>query len=396
VKPMHQTGARIAQGCLARFKAERIDGLEAVFAPYHRGTAVHFAVEHTFRETATGNRAPLACALEGLDIWWKARPDGCPLSVYSEAESILRTAYHPDSRLWLRMPGGDQNVNVEVRFAMDADFNAVEIGDPSTCYEGRIDYVEWGPGGLFVTDWKSGMNHPKNEDVVDDIQAWMYCLWALSQFHAAPSVTFSLMMLRSGYSARHVFKRDGAWVDQAKRMFRMLSAEVALAEEDDDFPATPGDACGFCVIRGQCEPLAAMVAQGAMPGDATNEDVARTYLAMKGVLNPAEREARKRAKDEHLPAGKGVVLGFKPGKRDEWTASLVDIIRALTDDGATDDDLREHFPGTSISKAALDKMATVLAVRSAIQEKPHEYVAQFRESRPTTTFTTFPDPEETK
>lgn len=390
MRAIHQSTAKVASDCLARYKAEVIDGAPTDNAFAQLGTAVHFAVERTYQKIATGNRQPIECALESLDEWWEKRDATlAPVWVYSEAETILRRAYGEDSGVWLGLPGRGQEMNVEVEWKLDDEFRPLKDGEPA--YAGRFDILQWGSDGVFVRDLKTVRSMPRADDLATDFQARVYSLAALALFPDVDEVTFELLLLRHGYTIRHTFVRGEPWERQTKRWLRAVRSAVAWAHDVDEWPATPGAGCQYCPIRGTCSALGDVIS-GTTTAE-TPEDTAANYLAAKAVAADCEREARKDCEDRNVPVGLGKVLGFKPGSRKVWKYGVADLLAQLRADGATDEDLRAWFPRSSISKGAMEAAAKVLLARGEIEMEAYEYVDLLREEVPSVTFTTWMEME---
>lgn len=385
---IHQSTAKIASDCLARFKAEVVDGVPTGSPYASLGSAVHAAIEAGLRGSYAGNREPLDCALEGLDVWWAQRePATSPPWVYAEAERLLRASYGPESWLHLgRAPRGQQ-VAAEQGWHLDEEFRAVQPEQPHA-YAGRFDLIEWGPRGVTVRDYKTTFEMRSARDIETDEQARVYALAALALFGAVDEVRFELLMIRHGYSARHTFKRGEPWERQTQRWLRAVRSAVALAEETGEWPETIGDGCRWCPVRYKCGALRAAVEHGTVSAESEPEAVARLYLAAKGVTSQAEAVARAWAEESPIPVGIGKVLGFKPGKRKEWTSGVARVLEQFRADGATQTDLEEWFPGHSLTVDAVRRGAEELAVRGELDD-PSGYEEMFREDRPCVTFTTY-------
>lgn len=385
---LHQSSAKVAADCLARFKAEYVDGVKTD-SPYATlGTLVHAGIEAAYRGEVNGV-PQVDAALDAMTHAWHAIEAQPAAWVRSEAEMMLRAAYAPSSALYLKKPRAAK-MAVEQAWAMDADFNAVRPDSLDAAYAGRMDAIQWGTkDGIRVLDWKTIRAMPSAAELEDDVQARVYALAALSLFPEADKVTFSLVLIRHQYEASVTFKRGEPWEERTKAWLEAVRGAIMRAEATETWPEQPGDACGWCPVRHRCESLAALVSQGALPDDATPEDVARTYLAAKSLAAEAEKRARELAGDAPIPVGIGKVLGFKPGSRKEWTFGLADILAQLETDGAEESDLRRWFPGASVTVGALEVAATELLQRGEIEGAPHEYVDGFRESRPSVTFTTW-------
>ncbi|MFQ5472055.1 MAG: RecB family exonuclease [Dehalococcoidia bacterium] len=388
MRPIHQTSAKYASDCLAKYKACVIDNLDTGGPYASLGTAVHAAIEAAYRASATGNREPIDAALDGLDSWWATRDKATtPVWVYAEAERLLRSAYGEDSRLWLRLPGRGQKIAVEQEWALDEEFQAVKPGEPCA-YAGRIDILEWGPKGVRIRDVKTTYAMPSSQDIAYDVQAQVYVLAALSLFPKVDEATFELIMVRHGYSVRRSFRRGAPWEMQTKRWLRRVREAVRAAHEGDEWPATPGDGCHYCPISERCDELATLKAIGQLPDDVSPEQAARTYCALKGIVSKADRVARAAAADHPIEIGIGKVLGLRPGTR-KYMRPLSECLAQFRADGVTDEDIAECFPGASVTKDGLEKLAVRLLSRGEIEGEPHEWVAMFREERPSTTFTTW-------
>ncbi|GAF90807.1 unnamed protein product, partial [marine sediment metagenome] len=275
-----------------------------------------------YRGTVTGNRDILDCALEALDVWWATNKNDLSLRVLAEADKMLRAAYHPESKIWLRLPGAGQQVQAEWRWAMDEDFNACDPDSDDAAYAGIIDYVEWGKG-VVLADHKTIRKMVSNADLATDMQGWLYCLWAMSQFFPVAEVEWRLNMIRHGYSARHTFTREGGWMKRAKRFFRTIRDALIEAERDDCYPETVGDGCGWCARRHDCDALGLLMENGSVPGDSSPEAIGRAHLALSKLSRQYTAAAKKLAEDGDIDVGlAGKVLGFKPIVKDKWSITL--------------------------------------------------------------------------
>lgn len=388
MRPTHQSDAKLIIDCLARYRAERLSGIDTSNVYSWIGSAVHAGIEAGYRGTATGNRDILDCALEGLDAWFAEQDAAMPLRVKTEAETLLRRAYAEDSRLWLRMPGRDTKIVVEQAWAMDEEFNAVPLDSPDVAYAGTIDVLMWGPNGVQLRDHKTSQAMVSGASLEGDIQGWLYSLWALSNFGVG-DVSWGLNMIRHGYLAEYVFKKGEPWERQAKRLYRSVRAAALAAEQTGEYSETPGFGCSYCVVSEKCAALSALKARGSVPADISPESAARSYLALKTHVAGYERIARKAAEDGPIPVGIGRVLGFKAGETEKWKYGVADLLGQLRADGATEEDLREWFPGASISKASMEAAALILLKRGEIECAEYEYVGLLREKVPSATFTTF-------
>lgn len=383
----------VAQSCLARFKAERIDGIDASGVPGEVGTAVHYCIEHAYIASATGNVDQLDAALVALRSYASSRPD-LPLIVSVRAEVDLRRIYHRDSRLWLRLPSSGDQMQAEFRWALDVDGKAVEAGDPSAVFAGRMDEVRWGKSGLQQRDWKNILAMRKKDDVKTDTQMRVYSLALLAVFPGAAKVESGWVMLKHDYEVSDFFGRDEPWHRATWAWMGQVRDHVLRAEADDYWPATPGEACPWCPIRHRCDALKALIDAGSVPKDGSPESIGRGHLALSKLAAQYTRAAKKMAEEADIDVGVGRVLGFKPGTKKAWLVTVSQILDSLRADDASDEDLVRWFPGTSITTKALEVAAAELLARGRLECEPYEYVAEMRESVPSVTFTTFPKPPE--
>lgn len=382
-RALHQSGAKVAANCLARYKAEIIDGA-GTDGPYSQlGTAVHAAIEAAFRGTVTGNREPLDCALEGLDVWIDEHEESVSPWVEIEAMEMLRKAYHPDSRLWLRLPHG-QTTTVEQTWFLDEEFRPV-TDESAAAYAGRFDILQYGSDGLRLRDVKTIMAMPGKAFIPADIQARVYAMAALAIIPQATEVTFSLILIRHDYETRHVFVRGEPWERQIKRWLRDVRAAVVRAEESDVWPATPGEGCKWCPVRHECEALTSLIETGTVSADDCAVGAARIFLAMNALVGDAGRAAKAYAEDGDIPVGIGKALGFVAGVKDKLKP-LAHCLAQLRADGVDDEMIARNFPGASITKEGLKGVASELLARGEIEGAPHEWAALFTEEVPSATF----------
>ena len=390
MKPLHQSGMKVAADCLARFNAERNEGIDGVTTAADVGSLVHCVVEYTYRGTATGNRAPLDVAMEEL----RKHPFAKAFTphVYAEAERIIRAAYGPDSDLWLKIPGRGEKMAVEWSWGLTEDFKPCKPDAPECAYRGRVDELRWGEKGVRERDWKTVRRWIKNEDVIEDVQRRVYAVAILAHFPMAPWVRSSFVMLRHGYEPSAKLERDEPWHKQTISWMTAVRRAVLAAEESGEWPATPGASCDYCPLRYKCEPLQALIEQGSVPEDVAPETAARRYLALTKLSAAYKRIAEKAAEDAPIPVGIGKVLGFKDVEKKQWTSSIPDRLEHLRQSGASDEDLAAWFPdqGTraTLSKKAMEHALTELAVRGEIED-PDAELRALMETVPGVRFMTF-------
>ena len=391
IGPLHQTNLRQAASCLALFDAVVNKGLRPVFAPFAVGTAGHAIVEALYRDSVVpGDRRRRDVAWEALVTWWEGVTDE-PVSTFRQAAELCETII--GSRLEFAV--GNAQMDVEHGWEMDEGFRA--LPHPATrsdeektpAYAGRMDCITWGDWGVRVEDWKSQRSFPKKDDLYFDPQARLYSLAAMAMFPGVDRVTFRLTLLRHSFWQDVEFVRGDPWERETKGWMRALRRRIMAAEASGEWPATVGDGCSLCPVAERCGTLTALRAQGAMPENLSDEDVARGHLALHRLAQSYEREARDRAETRDLPAGDGFVLAHVPAKDRHVLAFSVSVVldelRAM---GATTEDCARFFPGDRITTRALRTALEEMGERGLLgHESPADTYTTFITTTPSTRFT---------
>jgi len=383
---LHQSTAKIAAVCLARYRSD-LDGNEPVFWPYMVGTAAHVVAEQLTIASAAGNRLDEDVAYEALWTWWLEHREKAPAWVYHEACGVVESMLA--SRLRFSIPGRGNSCQVELEWALDANFKAVDVGSPEAHYGGTMDRLDWGDAGLVVTELKSTRAWPKQEDLPFLIQVRSYCLAALSLFPGVDRVTFKLVLLRHGRWQECTLERGDPWEDSVKRWLRSTRHHILEAEASGIWPETPSEACSLCGVWAKCETFRRMREQGATEEPRSDAEAAAGYLSLKRLFESYERQARDRAETRLLFAGHGFSLGFFPAKERHtllFSVSVVlDELRAM---GATTEDCARFFPGDRITTRALRTALEEMGERGLLgHESPADTYTTFITTTPSTRFT---------
>ena len=355
--PVLETHQSDAVGCLARFKAEVIDGVDSHGEAAKVGTVLHRVAEglSTWRvDRAAADPTTMAFTLlREQALLLKLSP-----AAVADAVSILETVLAPDSRLslWAR-PG--RNGVAEMRWGLyphpeSGELVATDDADPEREFyaAGTIDLLEWtgGAAGVTVTDWKTTLVMLSAEDAWQSWQGrlYAYAVLRLPGFERAEEVTFRLALLRHGYAVEAVFRRGDPWERGVEERLASIRASRERALASGVWEETLGPWCAWCPVMGRCEAQKAAAAQGeeALAG-LDLPTAARTMLGLEArakVLRKRVRAAVEKTGDPvPLEDPHGTVLGFVPTQGWETVQSYEQTIDALRLYGLTDAQFVEHF-----------------------------------------------------
>lgn len=349
--------------CLARFKAEVVDGLDSVNSAGKVGTAIHRVAEAVTLELI---EHPMAAARDvaAAEFFRAAKELDIPPGGVVDGLAIMDRVLAFDSRIALRVEMGWSG-RPEVRWALDGEFKIVEpcgncggtvpdeLAPPCrncathfgwsrpTLAAGTIDLLEWTSTklNLRVTDWKTERGFRDADDAFEDWQARLYVFAALQMYPEAQTVEFRFGMLRHGYFARAEFLRGDPWQWTVETRLRAIREQRERAVSSNVWPETPGPWCGWCPIMHRCASLAAVREAGTVPPDLALAELARRWKGLTKLANDYGDEvtARFTERDDAVPLGdaKGTVLGYKPTagwscvhEYDETIARVRDLVPA--------------------------------------------------------------------
>lgn len=363
--------------CLARFKAERIDGVDSSSEAAKVGTAAHRACEAIsyfaaeFEEEVEPDReqqyAVALQAIEAVAVELSMTPDG-----KAEAQKIMRLATGPTSRLRFGRPTG-WTTGVEVRWALDRYFRPCDPDDAKRLAGGTIDRIDWHEelGRVVVKDYKTTLGMQSKDDVIFGWQPRLYTTWARKNY-GVPAARFEYVNLRHGYAVGEELREDPA----VEARVRSLRAAREAAVELDIWPETEGPSCDYCPIRHRCETVQASARSGRrVDPTLPPARIAARAIALAQLAADYDRTARAIVKGTGQPIelAHGVVLGMKPASG--WRLAG----RYLEPDGSVSPKKREelmvelrHFHMTPVQEAEwfswIREGDLPGAVRKALQE----------------------------
>ena len=393
---LHQSAARTFRGCPLKWKSVYLDGLEPVFPPFRRGTAIHLACERvTVARVKDDNADMEAVALAALREYQETSGEPLSEADWFDACEVVTRMVQRSSRLWWGGPGPGHTCQVELDWAMDENFMPLQPGDERAAYAGRIDRLDWptrpSPDGRMVLrDWKSSYLFTRDADVEALVQARVYSLWVIGAFPGMPRVECVFTNVRQCREPRATLERDGAWVGWTKAYLSDTRRLIAEAVEAGEFPARVGESCNeTCPILHACVARKQAVFRGAHD-DSSVPDRARLYLAAKPLCSDAAVNRLKgHAEEQPIDLGNGKVLGLRPGTRRILKGTAREAILSLQALGATDEQIDKVAPNDRIRIAELYPLLESLVHPHGHVEDPSEELKSFLAEVPTATFTTF-------
>lgn len=310
--------------CLARYKAERIDGIQSDNEAAKIGTACARACEALayVGEDEVDTDAKLKIArdtVEATALEIDLSSDG-----RRRALEIMERALAPTSRLRFGRPTG-WNSSAEWRWALDANFKPLEDpDDPRAIAAGTCDLVEWDEAGgsVRVTDDKTTLHFQSADDLLYAWEPRVYALAALQVF-GVNVVTFRWRNLRHGYTVKAEYRRDEPWFEQAKARIRDLRAEREVAVEMGAWTPSMGPDCGFCPVKMKCPAILEAASQGRVIAPALEPgEIARRLMGLRAITSAYETAAEVALEESMapIPIGHGLSWGMKPTTR--WTMGV--------------------------------------------------------------------------
>lgn len=181
--------------------------------------------------------------------------------VWEDAMSEIRA----DLRQWLRRMA-DEPEWVPDRFELSFGLAEREAQDPGSSKDpidldcgirmrGAIDLIERGPGGLRVTDYKTGKVNVKQDAVIQGGEVLQPVLYALAVEKAFPNDKVLggrlwFCTARGGFQDRETLLNQ-----QAREAADQVARAVGSALESGFLPAAPRkDACRWCDFKSVCGP----------------------------------------------------------------------------------------------------------------------------------------------
>ena len=320
--------------CLARLRAEVVDGVDSSGVAALVGTAVHRVAESIALEVAEHpaiDQREIASRVFKQEVRRLAIP---PAGVV-DGLRILDKVLAFDSRIKLHAEPG-WNSRPEVKWALDVDLNPFDwIVDPNTgegawrdedgnpptlsiLAAGTMDLEMWTTGDEAgrLRDYKTIRAFRGPDHAFEDFQLRLYTFAEFIRRPAMQECNTGFSMLRHGYETTADFVRGDEWAWSTETQLRAIRDQRERAVESDEWPETPGPWCKYCPIAHKCVKVEAMRAQGEMPPDLPHAEIINRWKALQALADEYEEAAKAPFQDEHHDAP--VLLGDARGTAFGW------------------------------------------------------------------------------
>lgn len=335
--PVLRRSALEAFACPYRYKAIHLDGVRDTSDEAIRGQAFHAAAHRYIQELwRTKQREDLHLAEEAfergmLDV-------RTPAHLLPEVGDLFWQRWAPDFELDL-----------------DAYLSAEQRQIDALGYSWTPDLVYAHGDVLEVPDWKTYWIGFTAEQAQQEFQARFYAASARRLFPGFSTYRITFHFVRWGFSVSADF--DAAALDLIDTEVDITRKNIEQAIARDEFPAVPGQHCGYCRLRCPLvESMALELVQLTSPAAAAQ--VAGEILVLQQALN-----ARKGALNAWC-AGEGpvVVGGMEFSHRATATTQFpIDkVLEVLQDQGIT--------PTFRVSKSTL---RSYLETKKYAHVRPH-------------------------
>jgi len=339
--------------CLARYKAERIDGVESENEAAKVGSACARACEalaYLGEEADAAERAHVARqAVDAASLDLAMSPDAT-----HRAREIMERALAPTSRLRFGHPTDGWKSSAEWRWALGPDWKPLQDPDDSSAIAaGTCDLVLWHEeeGRVIVVDDKTTIHRQTQDELRHAWEPRVYCLAAIQVF-GVRRVTFRWRNLRHGYAVQLEFDREDPWFESTKERILELRTAREVALEMDAWPETLGPDCAYCPVRHRCGAMRSAATSGrVIPPDLHPRIIGQRMLALRALVADYERRAEElvEATQQPIDLGAGIGLGMRPATvwglvpRFEGPAGYDRLMRELADLGMTEAQRVEWF-----------------------------------------------------
>jgi putative RecB family exonuclease len=231
------------KSCPQLFKYKAIDKLDTPPTEYQaRGTTAHLALQRLFDEPGPA-RTPQRLYDLFREAWVELRDVEFP-ELFDRLE---------DERAW----GIDSlhilsnYFDVEDPARIEPLSRELDLAEPvgEMTIRGILDRLEEGPGGLVITDYKTGRAPPERYAIPAFFALKVYALLIRRRLGRTPA-TLRLLYL-NGPTVYEIAVTD-AQLDAMERHLEALWSAINRAIAEDRFPTRPGRLCDWCPFRGRC------------------------------------------------------------------------------------------------------------------------------------------------
>lgn len=244
------SGAATFEQCPRRWRFRYVDrlpdppGVDALVGTFAHLVLEHLMQLHPIQRTRDGARR----------IARESWPEVSGSEDYRDLELDDAQARDFRWRAWRAIEGLwelEDPTEVEVR-ATEQQLSVTLDGVP---FRGVVDRVEAEPGGLVISDYKSG-RAPAPRHAPARLQQVLLYAAAVAEETGEPLVRAQLLYLGQKVVATAVTPNE---LEGAVEQLRSTWEEIGDACSGDDFPASPGPLCNYCAHAALCPEGAAEV-----------------------------------------------------------------------------------------------------------------------------------------
>jgi len=236
--PYSYSRVSLFEQCPAAWKFRYIDKLPEIKSPNMVvGSMIHQIVEQYLKKLKEKKEHTNLTLLELLfEKAQQALPD------FAEELEAYRSGVAN-----ITLPVFDK-VGIEVRVALDMDFEPVRYDDVKAFLRGRIDRIYQMEDKVVITDWKTDRYLPPGKEVVEkDRQTKLYALFASAFVDEVEEFIIELYFLRYGVSRKTSITRDE--IDEIREW---VLETIAKIEAEREWKPTPGKYCEWCSYLNYC------------------------------------------------------------------------------------------------------------------------------------------------
>ena len=280
LEKLSASSLKVAEGCLARFKAERdAPRGSSVGRDYNKlGSAVHETLENYIRGAIVEkNIKPTESVLEILWMQayqnWFGNLDRRAVT-YKDGWQILVSWYHRT------VFGHFEVLSLEVK-----EFFELPTPDGPVKFNYIIDRLDkMGENQYRVVDYKTSRQSMSPDELYINIQAQIYALAIQIKYPDAEDIQVEFDMLR--HSPVSVFYKKS---DNAETWRRLKSAAIHIQQaSEENPPETLNDECLFCIRKTICEAAKGNANAGGVLGYGSIEDIINARATLSAQMKAAK------------------------------------------------------------------------------------------------------------
>lgn len=369
------------EGCPLRFKAERLDKIPVRKGPplMIGGFFHEWAQRYVTHLRDTGQQTDMAAAPRLFEDAWAKRRTERALKEYADVPESLHGAIAPLVTKFTETHAFEpaRILGVEDEVCLDEKWNRVDWFDKERAFfRAKMDlrYLRPAKDGatrLTICDFKTGYAAVSQSEVAEDPQLRRYAMVEGILSPDEPEVDVELDYVRLGITRRATITSEAAFGER-KRVLA-VSDRVEERIRKQDWPATPGAACGDCPLWHDACPAR----KEAAPFRAIqNEEEAAQAVGMMSMKEQELKILRGQVKaytDTHGPvASGGMVYGPSSEVRHEYedVAAFIEWARDhqlpldMLMKPISKEDLSDALGKLLVGDDALEELAAIRTVKT--------------------------------